>query len=322
MRYVIRADASQSIGAGHVMRSSAIAEELIARGENVVFVGQISNLPWVKERINLLGFSNIYSNPKDFISNPNSDVLLLDSYEIALDDEFIFLENWLHVITIVDELTPNYSCTLRIHPSLDPDWVGDSEASILAGPKYIPFRASLSKHLATTSIGNGILKIVVIAGGSDPNNLVLEISKILAVFPELFEVNLFTNFSSNFTSDSRFHFIEIGSILDEVSRDANLILTTSSTSSLEFIARGLCVGIACAVDNQRHYYDGLGQLGVAAKIGSFSPSSGWDLDINAIHKLVTEPGFRSKLTNKAVGLFDFDGASRIVDAITSIKKFT
>ena len=39
MRYVLRADASESIGAGHVMRSSAIAEELIARGENVVFVG-------------------------------------------------------------------------------------------------------------------------------------------------------------------------------------------------------------------------------------------------------------------------------------------
>ena len=58
------------------------------------------------------------------------------------------------------------------------------------------------------------------------------------LFSELFEVYLFTDFSSAFTPDSRFHFCKIGPLLDEVSRDANLVLTTSSTSSLEFIARG------------------------------------------------------------------------------------
>ena len=88
MRYVLRADASESIGSGHVMRSSAIAEELIARGENVVFVGQISDLPWVEERIASLGFTQIHNNPGDFNSNPNSDVLLLDSYEISASDDF------------------------------------------------------------------------------------------------------------------------------------------------------------------------------------------------------------------------------------------
>lgn len=318
MRYVLRADASLSIGSGHVMRSSAIAEELIARGEEVVFVGRISDLPWVRERISLLGFSDIYYSPKDFISNPKSDVLLLDSYEIALDDNFIFLENWLHVVTVVDELTPNYSCALRIHPGLDSGWVGESEIPILAGPKYIPLRSSLSKNIASTSKESEILKIVVVAGGSDPHDLVLEISKTLASFPDLFEVYLFTNFSSNFASDPRFHFIEIGSKLDEVSRNANLILTTASTSSLEFIARGLCVGIACAIDNQKQYYGELGRLGVAAKIGSFSSPSGWSLDINTIHRLVNEPSLRENLTGKAAGLIDFHGAGRIVDAVTCL----
>ena len=86
MRYVLRADASESIGAGHVMRSSAIAEELIARGENVVFLGQISGLPWVEERIASLGFTMIHDYPSEFISKPESDVLILDSYEISIND--------------------------------------------------------------------------------------------------------------------------------------------------------------------------------------------------------------------------------------------
>ena len=63
MRYVLRADASQTIGAGHVMRSSAIAEELIARGKEVLFIGKISNLPWVENRISGLGFTEIHSEP-------------------------------------------------------------------------------------------------------------------------------------------------------------------------------------------------------------------------------------------------------------------
>ena len=318
MRYVLRADASASTGSGHVMRSSAIAEELIARGENVVFVGQISGLPWVKERITSLGFTQIHNTPGDFNSNPNSDVLLLDSYKISINDNFIAPENWLHVVAIVDELTPNFRCSLRIHPGLDSSWIGESKAPILAGPQYIPFRSSLSKKIVSTVPDPHKLKIVVVAGGSDPHNLVLEIAKALVIFPESFEAYLFSNSSFDVALDNRFHYLAIGSILDEVSSDADLVLTTSSTSSLEFIARGFCVGVACAVDNQRQYYDSLGQLGVAAQIGLRDPTIGWNLDVEEIHMLVSQPDFRESLTKKAVGLIDFHGASRIVDAITTL----
>jgi spore coat polysaccharide biosynthesis predicted glycosyltransferase SpsG len=68
------------------MRSSAIAEELIRRGEDVIFVGQISDLAWVEARIAALGFSQIHSNPTKFNSNPDSDVLILDSYEIEINN--------------------------------------------------------------------------------------------------------------------------------------------------------------------------------------------------------------------------------------------
>jgi spore coat polysaccharide biosynthesis predicted glycosyltransferase SpsG len=318
MRYVLRADASQTIGAGHVMRSSAIAEELINRGEQVIFVGQISGLPWVKERIASLGFYLIHNSPSEFISNPESDVLILDSYEIEVGNAFIASENWLHIIVMVDEQTPNYSCTLRIHPGLDSNWVGDSRVSILAGPNYIPFRSSLSKNMHYSSQGRYKLKIVVTAGGSDPYNLVLEIAVALAKIPEPFQVCLFSNSTSDVTLDSRFQYFEIGSGLEEISKDADLVFTTSSTSSLEFIARGLCVGMACAVANQRQYYDKLNQLGVAAQIGMHIPNFGWNLDVETIHMLVTSSQLREKLIAKAKGIIDFKGAIRIVDAIKNL----
>ena len=318
MRYVLRADASQSIGAGHVMRSSAIAEELIARGEDVIFVGQISDLPWVEGRIASLGFTHIHNDPGGFISNLESDVLLLDSYEISVNDTFINPLNWLHIVTIVDELTPNYRCTLRIHPGLDSNWVGGSKIPILAGPKYIPFRTSLSKNMHTLSQEKSKLKIAVVAGGADPYGLVNEIAKFLVTISEEFEVYLFSNSIFNPTLDIRFRYIEVGSQLDELTKNVDLVLTTASTSSLEFIARGLCVGIICAVDNQEQYYNSLGELAVAAQIGFRNSDKEWKLDKEKISLLITSSELRANLLEKAKGLFDFKGASRIVDAITTL----
>ena len=107
MRFVFRADASMSIGAGHVMRSSAIAEEAISRGVPCLFVGKISELDWVRERIRGLGFIQVLENSSEFIPDENEDILIIDSYEIPTDDVFVQLRNWSKVVSIFDELTPD-----------------------------------------------------------------------------------------------------------------------------------------------------------------------------------------------------------------------
>ena len=62
-------------------------------------------------------------------------MLILDSYEISIEDNFIAPGSWLHIVAIVDGKTPNYRCTLRIHSGLDSNWIGESKAPILRGPK-------------------------------------------------------------------------------------------------------------------------------------------------------------------------------------------
>lgn len=318
MRYVLRADASKLMGAGHVMRSSAIAEELIARGEEVIFVGQISDLPWVEERISSLGFSLVFKQSSDYISRSEFDILILDTYKSEITDPFLNPENWLHIVAIVDELTPNYRCTLRIHPGLDSDWTGNSLIPILAGPEYIPFRSSLSRNIHVHSHEEHIFKIAVVAGGSDPHGLVNEIAKILSTMPEQFEVYLFSSSYADSVLDSRFFYIEVGPRLDEVTRDVDLVLTTASTSSLEFIARGLCVGIVCAIKNQEQYYKSLSELGIAIPLGFRNSENNWDLNQQKIYSLVNSSEMRENLIARASGLIDFNGASRIVDAITNL----
>jgi spore coat polysaccharide biosynthesis predicted glycosyltransferase SpsG len=218
----------------------------------------------------------------------------------------------------VDEQTPNYLCELRIHPGLDSSWVGDSIVPILAGPRFIPLRASLSQNIKEISRSNGVIRIAVVAGGSDPYELVYEITKILEKSSQVFEVLLFSNSTLKEALDQRFKCVAIGASLDVLTQNVDLVLTTSSMTSLEFIARGLCVAVACAVDNQKQNYDSLGKIGAAAQIGFRNASNVWELNSEVIYSLIESPDLRAKLISNSRGLIDFQGASRIADAIQTL----
>ena len=106
MRFVIRADASAAIGAGHVMRSSAIAEELINRGYEAVLVAKIENLRWVEEYVENVGYQSIVTSEKfpKFASKEN--ILILDSYSISQADPNIQKVKWKSVVVLADPVTP------------------------------------------------------------------------------------------------------------------------------------------------------------------------------------------------------------------------
>ena len=98
---------------------------------------------------------------------------------------------------------------------------------------------------------------------------------------------------------------------------AELVFTTASTTSLEFIARETAVGIGCAVDNQKEYYKLLARAGVAAQIGQFS-NGRWNLADQKISKMIHSKEFREKLIKNSLGVFDLQGVTRIVDEILKI----
>jgi len=316
MRYVLRADASQSIGSGHVMRSSAIAEELIARGEEVVFVGQISEIPWLAFRINSLGFNEIYSGTNEFISNPERDVLILDSYVVPVSEAFIQPNKWRAVVTIADELTPAYEANLIIHPGLSTHLAAKAGAKVLAGPKYIPFRGSIQKTEKSED-KKSLLEILVVGGGTDIFNFVGAICHELKGLSDNFHASIFTNNNELGNLDSRFTALPIGSELDDYAVNADLVFTTASTTSLEFIAREVAVGIGCAVDNQEEYYKSLSTFGVAAPIGRFVAGH-WEIDHAKIFELVNSIHIRESLRRGCAGLVDLGGAGRIVDEILKL----
>ena len=312
----MRADATSEIGAGHVMRLTSIAEELIMRGATVIFVGQFAELPWLSERIHGLGFSKIHVNPIEFSSNPNTDVLILDSYTLPIDNEFIHPNNWRKVVTISDESTPMYAADLVISPGISENWAPKQGVKILAGPKYIPLRKSITQ-LKSFPKDERCVEILVVGGGTDPFHFVEAVANKLISVQAPFHATLFSNNLSSLKLDSRFTCVSIGPKLDTYANLAEVIFTTASTTSFEFIAREIAVGVGCAVENQNQYYESLSQAGIAAPIGK-TRQGNWELEDHVISELICSREFREKLVKTSRGVVDFYGAIRIVEEIQKL----
>ncbi len=316
MRLVFRADASTSIGSGHVMRLTAIAEEAISRGFECIFVGETQEVEWLSLWVSRVGFSKIVV-PANFEPQGQTDLLILDSYLIERNDIFIQLHRWLKVVVIADELTPNYEANLIIHPGLDDSWFKGNRDILLSGLEFIPLRRSI-RRITNIHVGKN-KKIVVFGGGTDPFGFAQEIASVLRGVVGFSSMVFFSKSKDLIESlDPRYVVLDFGSSLDSEIDSAHLILTTASTSCFEVLARGLRLGVACAVENQISNYKNLEILSLAVPIGERISTGKWDLDSEKIKKLILDSNLLTEARKTSGSEIDFLGASRIVDAILAI----
>jgi len=315
MRFVFRSDASPVIGAGHVMRSSAIAEEFIKAGYEVFFIGTIIGITWLSERIQTLGFTQIIEDENNFYSNNIADVLIIDSYTIGVDDEFINKSKWFKVVSIFDAVSPSYFCDMRIHPGLSTNWSEIPGVQTLSGPKFIPIRASLSKIVNSSEYVP--LRILIVGGGTDIHDFGINLARVLLKLENNFRAVLIVPNYKRQILDSRFIKVLSGRNFDDEIGEINLAFTTASTISLELAANGVALGVGCSVQNQEIYYSELQKMNLAVPIGKFNKDS-WIFDLELIKELIESKNLRNELRSKALDTLDFYGANRIFNEIKKL----
>ena len=313
MRFVFRADASLSIGSGHVMRLFSIAEEAISHGIPCDFVGDFFEVAWIETRARTMGFERIAS-VANYESLSSNSVLIIDSYESEKVDSFIRNHVWSRIIAISDSHTPKFESDLVIHPGLNASWFEGDSSRLLAGFEYIPLRKSITKLPVLNPAT--IDKIVVIGGGTDSLGFGNNLARILSTISQFGTAIFFSADQNEIQSiDTRFVTREFGLEIDDVVAEANLVFTTSGTSSLETLARGLPTGIACAIQNQEDNYSSLHRLGVAAQIGERLGDGTWRFEVETISRLILDSKYREQLITKSQDLIDLLGSKRIVGKI-------
>lgn len=316
MRIIFRADASRKIGSGHVMRSSILAEEAVSRGHECIFIGQIDDLYWVESYVSQLGYTRIFRSEDQYVPNKETDTLVLDSYSINPSSRFVSRDIWKQIVCISDLLTPPYNSDIELRPGFSTEYVGGAGRRILTGPEYVLVRKGTKKSLRLERSGLP-LKVLIVGGGSDPFGFVEAICKLLPDLNLSLEVHIFGDrvfTESKFCVFITHHF---GVSLDLVAEGVDVVLSTASTSSLEFIARELPCGIVCAVNNQKELYDQLGELSYALPLGGLDPNGTWNFNLKNLMRLLSIIEVRDQIRTTISGLVDLKGPSRVLDEIES-----
>ena len=237
--------------------------------------------------------------------------MLLKKLELAIR-KFINKLNWLLVVVIHDLNTPEYDADVIIHPGVSENIVVKKNVKLFSGPKYVLLRKSIKRLQAELKSSN--LIVTVVGGGVDKIGFASEMSKHLKLIPGVFTVNFFTADASSIQSDLRFQTFEFSDKLDEIGNKSDLVFCTSSSTSLEFIARGCAVGIVCGSFNQQQYYRILPKIGVAEAVGVYQDDK-WVLDSEIIQNLISSKSLRDRLSKKSLELIDLDGAKRVINEI-------
>jgi len=313
MRLVFRADASWQIGSGHVLRLSTLAQEAISRGYECHFVGCASELPWVEVYLKSLGFTSITKTEENFIGIGLDEILLIDSYQENVGGILKNSQNWKLVVRVIDDFTPNFPADLYIHQGL----VLSEEKygkNTFGGPDFILIRKEITKNESFEK-SDEELDVLIVGGGSDPYGFVTALMEHFNEMAEDCTFHIFTNNALEIPPRVKTMIYPIGPELDRVASKADLVITTASSSSLEFVAREIPTLIVCATSNQKALYRQLGDFKCARQVGFLRDNRNWEFDMTSITAAIESREIREGLRSKSEGLIDLRGPGRVVTLI-------
>ena len=183
---VIRADATPSIGTGHVMRCLALAQAWERVGHRAVFVGHIT-VPWVRERLKKEDVSVNYLEGEvaseqdasillDEVSGYDASWIVLDGYHFSFECQKA-VKNTGHQLMVIDDYNhlPEYCCDILLnqnHNASTLQYRGEIGTRLL-GSDYVLLRQDIinAKPLFKKRIPSQQMKnILLTLGGGDESH--------------------------------------------------------------------------------------------------------------------------------------------------------
>ncbi len=308
MRLVIAAASGSTVGAGHVMRSLAVAEAATAAGHPVVFAADLGDLRWVEPWVADIGVELVAPAP-DVASLANlahsrgAEAVLLDSYEIGEARAAIHGAGSL-LASFEDDGFGRRAADFVIDYRLGaqtawrPD---DGSATLLRGVTFAPIRAQV-RALARDprQVTGQVTRGAVVLGGGGDSPLEQRLRTVLTAMG----VDLLT--------------LERGLGAITALAEADAVVSAAGVSVYELCHLGVPTAIVRAADNQRGNYEALVQAEVVHGLGtSREVSARPALLEERVQRWLADWTARQSHSHRAQALVDGRGAHRIVAALTA-----
>lgn len=317
MRVRFRADATRTVGAGHVMRCFALAEEFASRGVTVVWQGSI-DLPWLTLAIERNGWEILPSigSEKEQAAAVSADLVVVDSYTLSNAYRAYLLENGTPVVAIVDDAVPNPGpATLWVNPGVHRDDHLGVGCSFLNGPEFVLIRREIrdlrSMREEMINQGQCATGVTFLLGGTDFANLsdvVDELSSTSDLKQSLYAGPALKK-RDQLKSGVRWY--PGGSDLLQRAAQSSLVASAAGVTSWEMAHIGVPMALIQTAVNQHGNYSWMTQQGWARPLGSLV--SGTEVEILKVQlaQVIAEIDSGEFVGKSHI---DGNGAKRVADA--------
>lgn len=252
-RVIFLCEASEKIGAGHVLRCIALAEEMRAQGWYCCFSAK-------KETYNFIPLLNdfYFMEIQEYLSHSDFyDWVVVDRYDQAAVRELPLFNRAKKIMVLDDHANRKHECDILIDPVLGrtKDAYADlvpSSCHLLMGPRYAILRKEIQENVIPCQIKrkktSQIQHILVNFGGADQSDNILSTLKAIRETSFKGEVSVVSGFSKmnedltsqlrSIMTDNCLHLYNTTSMFDRIF-EADLAIGSPAGSFFERCVLGL-----------------------------------------------------------------------------------
>ncbi len=332
---ILRADASESIGSGHVMRLIALAQGAARSDSSVLFV--LGGEPGTcAEAVANAGFPHVLAQ-NALGSSADSEFLLRLSRErgahatvvdgYTADRDYIATLSETTRCVVIDDLADrSLPAHIIVNPNYGADalsYTGAAHTRVLAGSDYALLRAEFVEHQPTTVRETTPLRLLLTFGGSDPVNAGARVVESLGRLGCSARIRVIVG--GNYQGESALRRVIDGSGLDvDVVRNppnmakalswGQLVITAAGGTLWELAFLERPVAAFSIVDNQDATAASLAERDMVfggQRLGDLS-----DLELaSVLEKFLVDADKRSAYARRFHTLIDGRGADRVIEAV-------
>lgn len=326
---LLRADAGQSIGVGHLSRCVAFAEEAAVRGWRVAFSGELGSAAWLGAALVGLGVRLLPpAADADSLANQaveqGADVVLVDHYGLSGDLQAAVHSSGALLASVEDGIFGRRAADVVVDCGLaSTSRPPDGSPIVLRGPAFAPLRSvvrTARERRGRQERTVGPPRVLVLMGGGVASAAVHAALCALRDTREQMRMCAISTQPIRPPTTMAGQRIVISPPrvdLPDLVAESDLVVSAAGVTMLELCCIGVPMALVELTANQADGYRAALRRGVAVGLGSAAQLiAGHRGPTEVLGELLTDAEFRACVAATAAATVDGWGAARVLDKVT------
>jgi spore coat polysaccharide biosynthesis predicted glycosyltransferase SpsG len=341
----IRCDALPETGVGHLVRCTALAEELVSRGYDVTFFGDVTHVPWAARQLEEreLPIVSAAPSPKEFaaqVVRAGAARCVVDGYHLpALTGEELRSAG-MGVLSIIDgDFGAEQSADLYLDQNLGalPGRGADAAAATLAGLDYVLLRDVVRRRRPRSPLSSegdrsrSRPRVLAVFGGTDPHAAAAVVAPLVLATGQPCDLTVVAASRDRAGALKALQpgpgqSVEVIAPVDDLPAlavESDLVVSAAGSSTWELLCMGVATALVCVTDNQEMGYAPVVEGGYAAPVGRLEELRRGGASalaaVNVLRHLLGNRMARQALRERGMQQVDGRGRERVADALLSLE---